>query len=106
MTLTNSTLTGNSAAFGGGILNVSIGDSDFPAYGIVTVRNSTLSGNSAGFGGGILIDGAVGEDGGATLDITNTVLNAGVSGENIRTFSGAVTSHGYNLSSDAAGGMA
>ena len=41
---------------------------------------------------------------GATLDITNTVLNAGVSGQNIGNFFATVTSHGYNLSSDAAGG--
>ena len=45
LTVTNSTLSGNSADyFGGGILNYE---------GTLTVTNSTLSGNSAGEGGGI-----------------------------------------------------
>src|SRR5439155_14743800 len=38
------------------------------------------------------------------LEMANTIFNAGASGENILSPSGTVTSHGYNLSSDAAGG--
>jgi hypothetical protein len=46
LTVSNSTLSGNSAAYGGGIFN---------DYGTLTVSNSTLSGNSANgyYGGGI-----------------------------------------------------
>jgi hypothetical protein len=38
------------------------------------------------------------------VEISNTILNAGASGENIFNNSGTVTSHGYNLSSDDGGG--
>ena len=55
--------------------------------------NSTISGNN---GGGISVNG--------TLEIGNTVLKAGASGPNISNNGGTVTSHGYNLSSDDAGG--
>ena len=44
LTLTNSTVSGNTATYyGGGIYN----------YGTVTLTNSTVSGNSANWGGGI-----------------------------------------------------
>src|SRR5262249_46118877 len=69
---------------------------------IVTVSNSTISGNSAGDGGGICNSDA----GGVTeLDIGNTILRTGSLGENIVNFGGAVTSLGYNLSNDNAGGV-
>ena len=45
-TLTNGTLSGNSAGYGGGVFN----------YGTATLTNDTLSGNSAGFGGGVYND--------------------------------------------------
>ena len=120
----NSTLSGNSAFEGGGI-NHSGGPSGSAA---LTVVASTLSGNSAdaviGIGGGILIGGASAtlkmsactlsgnsafEGGGilsifATLEIGNTILKAGSPGENILNDFGTVISHGFNLSSDAAGG--
>jgi hypothetical protein len=38
------------------------------------------------------------------VEISNTILNAGASGENIFNNGGTVTSHGYNLSSDDGGG--
>ena len=47
LTLTHSTLSGNSASLGGGIYG-----------GYVTLTNCTLSGNSANYGGGIWIRGA------------------------------------------------
>jgi Chlamydia polymorphic membrane protein (Chlamydia_PMP) repeat len=95
LTISNSTLSGNSVAgvgTGGGIYNYAAP---------LTITNSTLSGNSAafGYGGGIYNEGVSGS---ATLTISNTILNAGASGENIYNSSGTVTSHGYNLSSDDA----
>lgn len=44
VTVTNSTLVGNSAGYGGGIFN---------SIGTVTVNNSTLADNSANYGGGL-----------------------------------------------------
>lgn len=125
----NSTISGNSALFyGGGIFNISAYGGSAP----VDVLNSTFSGNSVvRFGGGIynsaFVDGSAplhilhstfsdnsafsggaisnSDDGGsATLDLTDTILDASVSGENVRG-GGTVTSHGYNLSSDNGGGF-
>ena len=98
LTVSNSTLSGNSASnFGGGIFNDAHNSSA-----TLTVNNSTLSGNSAAFGGGIF--NTFGFVGSATLTIGSTILNAGASGENIFNGVGTVASNGYNLSSDAAGG--
>jgi uncharacterized repeat protein (TIGR01451 family) len=93
LTITNSTLSSNSATgynvFGGGIVN---------SAGSLTITNSSLSGNSATFGGGIYNYGS--------LTISNTILNAGVQGENIvNTGIGVFTSLGYNLSSDDGAGL-
>ena len=65
------------------------------------VANSTISGNSAASGGGIY--NVAGQFGG-TIEISNTIFNAGALGENIFNNGGMVTSHGYNISSDDAGG--
>ena len=77
LTLTNSTVSGNEASFGGGILS----------FGGVTLTNSTVSGNEAGsFGGGILSDGGV--------NLTNSTVSgneAGSFGGGIRSRGGAVT---------------
>ena len=101
MTITNSTLSGNSAGFsGGGILSVASNGSSTNTHAILTITNSTLSGNSATNGGGIL--NAHGGPGSATLTIDDTVLNAGATGANIFNSDGTVISHGYNLSSDDA----
>jgi len=67
------------------------------------LNNSTFSGNSASSGGGVCNDGSFG--GSATLDLTDIILSAGASGENISNNDGTVTSHGYNLSSDNGGGL-
>ena len=126
LTINNSTLNGNSANTGGGISN----SADGLAFTTVTISNSTLSGNSAsGAGGGISNGGPHGREtliinnstlsgnsasigggivnadswGGANLTIGNTILKTGASGENIYV-DGPVTSLGYNLSSDDAGG--
>jgi hypothetical protein len=92
MTIMNSTVSGNSAGDTGGGIRVS---------GPVQIANSTFSGNSAGSGGGIYNVAGYYE---ATLEIGNTILNAGASGENIFNDGGTVTSHGYNVCSDNGGG--
>jgi hypothetical protein len=93
--IANSTISGNSAGTsGGGIYNVRAG--------YVVIANSTLSGNSAGSGGGVYND----QQPFATplVEIYNTILNAGASGQNIFNNGGTVSSFGYNLSSDDGGG--
>jgi streptogramin lyase len=93
LTVSASTFSGNTAAFkGGGVFN---------AGGTLTVSACTFSGNSCSSVGGI-INGSFNGVGG-TLEIGDTVLNAGASGENIA--DGTVTSDGYNLSSDNGGGF-
>ncbi|MGD0207556.1 MAG: choice-of-anchor Q domain-containing protein [Verrucomicrobiota bacterium] len=102
LTVSASTLSGNSAGFGGGgiLHEVAAGGSA-----TLTLSASTLSDNSSGgtyYVGAIFI---VGYDGIATLEIGDTILNGNASGENIlNLYSSPVTSDGYNLSSDAAGG--
>jgi hypothetical protein len=68
-TITNSTISGNTAIFnGGGILNFG---------GPMTISNSTISGNTAGsFGGGIAINTL-----GSMLTITNCTISGNTSGE-------------------------
>src|SRR5439155_5246149 len=80
LTITNSTISGNSASYSGGGID----------GGNVVITNSTISGNSAGSGGGIYH--YVGN-----LGISDTILNAGGSGEKIFNDVGKVTSHGYNM---------
>ena len=123
LTITNSTLSGNSDNghnYGGAIVNI----------GTTTIDGSTLSGNSAGAGGAIYNwqgstltitnstlsgnfcnaywghGGAIYYQGGA-LTIGNTIFQAGPVGDNIYHSHGpaTVTSLGYNLSSDSAGGF-
>jgi hypothetical protein len=100
-----STLSGNSAnasgpdgGYGGGIFN------DAVSGGVATqaIANSTFSGNSADVAGGGIYNNN--ESGTATVEIGSTIFNAGASGANIVNNSGTVTSDGYNLSSDNAGG--
>ena len=90
LSIVNSTISGNSAntGTGGGIYNFNSS---------LRITNSTITGNSAGSGGGIYNDQG-------QFEISNTILNAGASGENIFNNGGTVTSHGYNLSSDDGGG--
>ena len=82
VTLINSTLSGNYGILSGGGID-----------GGGNITNSTISGNN---GGGISVTGA--------LEIANTVLKAGA-GANISNNGGTVTSHGYNVCSDAGGGF-
>ena len=64
LTLTNSTISGNSAEFGGGIIN----------DGTATVTNSTISGNSAENGTPFNADGG-GIGNGGTLTVTNSAIS-------------------------------
>jgi hypothetical protein len=92
LVVVNSTLSGNSAyQFGGGAIDNDTSDS---ASGEVTLTNSTLSGNSGG--AGIVSFGP--------MAIGNTIFRADASEYNIDAGSG-VTSLGYNLSNDNAGGL-
>ena len=123
ITVNNSTLSGNSAFLGAGIRNVTSGMtatlmisnssisgnsadngdgggiSNQGGNATVEILNSTFSGNSADFEGG-----SIHNAGKATIDLADTILEAGDSGGNIVNDGGTVTSHGYNLSNDDAGG--
>ncbi len=98
--IVNSTLSGNSATNdGGGVYNSG-------AFGDATlqIENSTLADNSAQLSGGSIHNfGVLGTD--ATTDLANTILKAGTPGGTIFNDRGTVTSEGYNLSSDDAGGL-
>jgi hypothetical protein len=100
LTISNSTLSNNSASsVGGGVYN----DGDSSGNATVTILNSTLSGNSSThYSGGIF---NYGSSGSATLEIGNTILQTGVSGENMFNIDGTISSDGYNLSSDDGGGF-
>jgi hypothetical protein len=87
LTIVNSTVSGNLATTGGGI---------YADGGLVEIANSTISGNSASLGGGIYNE--------ASIEISNTIFNAGRSGQNIVNDGGTVMSRGYNVSSDDGGG--
>jgi len=108
LTLINSTVSGNSSSCGsfcsgpGGLNNASAGGNA-----AVTLHDSTVSGN-LGWG---VFNIVFNTPGSASVDIANTILNAGPSSGSIvsvddtgATTSQGITSHGYNLSSDAAGG--
>jgi hypothetical protein len=88
LTVSDSTLSGNSANLGGGIFN---------DHGTLTVSNSTLSGNSAGSGGGIYNWG--------TLTVSDSTLsgNTGVYGGGIYNNSGRLTVSNSTLSGNSAG---
>ncbi len=69
VTISNSTISGNSAEDGGGIYNYE----GFAGNATLTITNSTISGNSAGSnGGGVYNDGGFGN---ATLTITNSTIS-------------------------------
>ena len=117
LTVTSSTLNGNSApgSNGGGIFN----DAFNTGSATCSVNNSTFSGNTGSGIGTQTSDGVTttavanstfaNNNGGSirsldggTLDIGNTILKAGT-GANIAGFT-VTTSHGYNLSTDTGGG--
>ncbi|MGB7069591.1 MAG: choice-of-anchor Q domain-containing protein [Pyrinomonadaceae bacterium] len=87
VTLINSSVSGNS---GRGVTNANAEETGSAK---LTLNNCTVAGNSFGPVYNFL---------NSTLEITNSILDAGTSGEN--QFYGTVISHGYNISSDRAGG--
>jgi hypothetical protein len=95
--IVNSTFSGNSASFaGGGVYGLGLTN----GIASVSVLNSTFSANS---GGGIVLNGSHRQaTPAATLHIGSTILNASVV---FGTNGGAVTSLGYNLSSDSGDGF-
>src|SRR5438067_956769 len=122
LTVSDSTLSGNSAASGGGIYSESL----LVGSATLNVLDSTLSGNSGSFGGAIYARGdaygsarlyllhstlsnsvsALSGGGGiynrgALIQLSNTVFNASA----IFNASGLIDSLGYNLSSDDGGGF-
>jgi hypothetical protein len=92
--IVNSTISGNSAGTSGGGI--------YEDGALLQVTNSTITGNAAPFGGGIY--NKLGIFGDSVVEISNVILNAGASGENIFNDGGTITSFGYNLSSDDGGG--
>ena len=73
VSIVNSTISGNSAATGGGGI--------YKVRASLQVANSTIAGNSAGSGGAFTTrrDNVVHN----IVELTNTILKAGASGENI-----------------------
>ena len=91
VTISNSTLSGNSAWYTSGSRGGAIASN-----GTLEITYSTLHGNSAGTGGGVYNY--------ATFRLRSTILDANA-GSNIFNDSGTVTSLGYNLSSDSGSGF-
>ena len=100
--IVNSTISGNSASsidtfyfhggYGGAIYNWG---------GTLNLANSTFSGNHTAVsdrGGGILVSSG-------TVQMTNTIMNAGTIGANLAGALGNILSGGYNLSSDDGAGV-
>ena len=99
--ITNSTLSFNSAIESGGAI---FNDGQSGGHASLEIGNSTFNGNSAGLkDAGIYNLGANGGE--AAVLLANTILNASAATGNIINDSGTVTSSGYNLSSDDAGGF-
>jgi hypothetical protein len=90
--VTDSTFSGNSAVFGGGIYNQNSS---------TTVTNSTFSDNSAAFGGG---GGGINNDNRSTLTVTNSTFsgNSGGAGGGIVN-SGTLTVNNSTFSSNSGG---
>ncbi len=131
VTIVNSTLNNNFAGYGGAIYN----HGRYAGGATLKILNSTLSTNSAsGESGAIANDGAWGgssavlkingctfsgntgataggifndawQSGSAPLEVGSTIFQSGTSGTNLINREGAVTSAGYNLSSDGGGGL-
>jgi predicted outer membrane repeat protein len=98
--ISNSTISENTATYGGAIAS----DGYYGFYVSVQINNSTFSGNSASnVGGGIYIVGEGSQD--VIVSLANTILKTGAAGDNIFNDSGTVSSLGYNLSNDTCGGF-
>jgi hypothetical protein len=86
MTITNSTVSGNSAIFSaGGIAN---------SGGIASISFTTVSENSANLGGGLF------NSGGSTINIKNSIVAKSSSGGDCFTQSPTINAFGTNFSTD------
>jgi hypothetical protein len=116
VTVITSTFSSNSAAY---VADAIYNHTCVPGNATLTVVASTFSGNPASQSGGIVNDayscpdirsagGGIHANGGsltgATLEMGDTILNAGGTGGNITNLAGTVISDGFNLSSDDGGG--
>jgi hypothetical protein len=102
VTISNSTLSGNlSGVDGGGVYNSSAQG----VFAVLSIENSTIAGNSATGHGGAIYNNSHGFAFTPGLALGSTILNAGESGGTIFNDGGEVTSLGYNLASDAGGGV-
>ena len=131
LTIIASTLSGNRAGFGGGVVN----NGSSGGHAKLIINASTFSDNSAVGGGGAILNygssgnatlavnactfagnsslsgqngGGIftsGDNGIGTVLIANTILNAGALGANLYSYGSTITSAGYNLSSDNGGGF-
>jgi hypothetical protein len=106
LAISNSTFSGNLAGNGGAIYNLCLSPTSVGprGMGLVQIFNSTFSGNSATNGGGTLYNTNYGI-GSVQAQIGSSILNAGQFGGTVLAPADTVTSLGYNLSSDAAGGF-
>ena len=98
LSVTNSTFSGNSASSNGG----AVSNGSFAGTASLTLTNCTFSGNSSPTGGALNSGASFG--GTATTFVRSTIFKTGASGANIANSGGTITSHGHNLSNDAAGG--
>jgi len=94
LTVTNSTLSGNSANYGGGIYNA----------GALTVTNTTFSGNSASYGGGIFNNGTLNVSSSTFFSNTVTTGYGGGIG-NYGTLTATNTTFSSNSASNNGGGI-
>jgi predicted outer membrane repeat protein len=98
--INNCTFSSNSAGRNGGGIYID-GESGTAT---LNVSNCTFSGNSAGTSGGAIFNTTGVNGGGAVLQIGNTIFKTGGSGANLVNNGGTLTSQGFNLSNDGAGG--
>ncbi len=101
VTITNSTLVGNTAQGGvggaGGAAGSGVGGGLFNVNGNVTVSNTTLSGNSAANGGGLF-------NYSGTLTVTNVTIsgNSATNGGGLLNFNGVVMATNVTISANSA----
>ena len=100
--ITNCTFDQNSASQNGGGVYID-GESGSAT---LSISNCTFNGNSAGVSGRGIYNTTGASGGSAVLQIISTLFKSGGSGANIVNAGGTITSQGFNLSDDDAGGGA
>ncbi len=105
LTISNSTFDQNTAFRGGHIYNYTDNGNGIGTA-TIDIANCTFRQVSGNAGGGIYNDGDSAGSSIATIRLGNTILATAAAPANIINDDGTVTSLGYNLASDAAGGDA